>query len=506
MKKSYESILLDDIEDPEYIFVTDDFAKIRTNITPNMCNLQNGHYEMAINVLARILIEMYGSTDIEKLYENSSVYSTMEQFCQNLMKVLNNQKLKLSTMRVCLFSLKRILSHTQISRVFIDQINIQTGQKRKLDRGDVRNILPARYKNMNVNCSEFITACRWIVTIRKNTRIKSFVTLRQMMYYILSVFQKIDTNPEIEIKRDKNFLINLIMPHIKTAKHGYYFSLFFKHVLCDEHIFTYADTTLVRGSENCVLISDTNNAFIKRDNDIHRFTIRELEAIYEVSKSDLRNELIVFLFCTTGMRVGGLVNIRISNVKTIENGQIIINNTGRTIEKNKKWFTFAICSHLKKLLWEWIAIKRKYVAQNDYLFPSRNGECLTTGTVYTIIKKICKSAGIEGPHVHPHSFRHTYAHMLLECGNSVENVARLLGHSSSSTTEEYYLKESAAEVSKRANIPWLNGGVKEKVVPDFLNKNTENENFRGKNVNEKRKRRKQCLALISKIGLDNLVV
>ena len=347
---------------------------------------------------------------------------------------------------------------------------------------------------MDTDSTEFHMVCRWIVTIRKNTRVKSFITLKQIMYYVLSVFQKVGINPEVEIKRNKNSLITLLLPHIRMTKHGYYMTLFFKHVLCDDYVFVYDNTTITKREGN-VLMSDSNNAFIKRDNDVHRFTVRELEAIYEISKKDLRDELIVFLFCTTGMRIGGLVNIRVSNIRTIENGEIVINDTGRTIEKNRKWFTFVMCNHLKKLLWEWIAVKRKYVFENDYLFPSRNGGCLRTNTVYIIIKRLCKEAGIDGPHAHPHSFRHTYAHMLLECGNSVENVARLLGHSSTSTTEEYYLKESAAEVSKRSNIPWMDGPKKEKVVPDFLSKGVV-ENPEDAKVSEKRRRRRQCLAIL----------
>lgn len=492
MKKDYTPVLLELIEDPEYIFTTADFKEIRNRIKAVDCGLQNGHYEMALNTLARVLIEMYGETNIEKLYEESTVYTTVEIFCQKLNLVFEKQKIKLSTKRISLFALKKILSHTKIAKVFIDQINIQTGQRSKFEKGDVRNILPVRYKTMDIESSEFKMVCRWIISIRKNTRVKSFVTLRQVMYYILSVFQKLEINPEVEIKRDKTKLISSIEPHINMTKHAYYLTLFFKHILMDDHIFTFDNTTVTKNNISLVF-ADKNIPFIKQDNDIHRFTMNELEAIYEQSKNKLRDELMILLFCTTGMRVGGLVNMRVSNIRTIENGEVVICETGRTLEKNRKWFTFVICSKLKKLLWEWIAIKRKYMFDNDYLFPSRNGECLTTNTVYTIVKRMCKNAGIVGPHTHPHSFRHTYAHMLLECGNSVENVARMLGHSSVSTTEEYYLKESAAEVSRRANIPWIDGPKKEKVVPDFLAGNTESINY----SLEKKKRRKQCMTLLS---------
>jgi integrase/recombinase XerD len=48
---------------------------------------------------------------------------------------------------------------------------------------------------------------------------------------------------------------------------------------------------------------------------------------------------------------------------------------------------------------------------------------------------------------HPHQFRHTFSIELLRAGVSIEDVARLLGHSSVRTTEKYY----AAWVQSRAD-------------------------------------------------------
>jgi hypothetical protein len=45
--------------------------------------------------------------------------------------------------------------------------------------------------------------------------------------------------------------------------------------------------------------------------------------------------------------------------------------------------------------------------------------------------------------------------MLLECGNSVESVLKCLNHASTAVTERFYLKESAAEVQSRCNVPWF---------------------------------------------------
>ena len=78
--------------------------------------------------------------------------------------------------------------------------------------------------------------------------------------------------------------------------------------------------------------------------------------------------------------------------------------------------------------------------------------------------------------MHPHALRHSYAHILLNSGNSVDIVSKLLGHSSSSTTEKFYLKETASDVAERANIPWLDKSLTcKKVVPDFLKATTQPE-------------------------------
>jgi len=44
----------------------------------------------------------------------------------------------------------------------------------------------------------------------------------------------------------------------------------------------------------------------------------------------------------------------------------------------------------------------------------------------------------------------------------------ILSHSNIATTEMFYLKESSADVAKRANIPWLTKPEKQDNLPKFL--------------------------------------
>ena len=102
--------------------------------------------------------------------------------------------------------------------------------------------------------------------------------------------------------------------------------------------------------------------------------------------------------------------------------------------------------------------------------------------------KMCNDCGLNGKEFHPHALRHSFAHILLESGNSVDLVPKCLNHSSTSITEAFYLKESAAQVAARASIPWLQGEKEQPrdPLPRFLGERA----VQGSKGHQERKRRK----------------
>lgn len=67
-------------------------------------------------------------------------------------------------------------------------------------------------------------------------------------------------------------------------------------------------------------------------------------------------------------------------------------------------------------------------------------------------RKITASAGLK--HVQVKNLRHTCGTILIrELGASVADVAELLGHSTTSTTEKFYLQQSDAS-KKRVSKMW----------------------------------------------------
>ena len=125
---------------------------------------------------------------------------------------------------------------------------------------------------------------------------------------------------------------------------------------------------------------------------------------------------------------------------------------------------------VQELVEHWLA-KLRPADLSLYLFPGRHG-AISTETIRNRFGRLCKARGLTGREFHPHALRHSYAHILLETGNSVDVVAKCLNHSNSAVTEQFYLIESAVEVNSRANIPWMRGADDRKrdaaIVPRFL--------------------------------------
>jgi len=78
-----------------------------------------------------------------------------------------------------------------------------------------------------------------------------------------------------------------------------------------------------------------------------------------------------------------------------------------------------------------------------HVFSSQSHEKMTISCVEEIVKKYVKVVKAENPHLFgrqnytPHSFRHSIAVHMLECGESLVVIKAFLGHASIKTTTLY---------------------------------------------------------------------
>lgn len=172
------------------------------------------------------------------------------------------------------------------------------------------------------------------------------------------------------------------------------------------------------------------------------------------------------LFLTTGLRIGGVARLQLSGPPPQRTADVPIELI--TTEKNNKARTIRPTACCRVLLARWYTHGRRTIPSNDgssrYVFPSASnaldpkGRDHSVGTrhIWEVCRGLFQRAGLRGPHVHPHSFRHTVIHMLFMTGSTFENIAKWIGHSTPQVTSAVYgrLSQRDAEASLE-NVPFL---------------------------------------------------
>jgi len=150
-----------------------------------------------------------------------------------------------------------------------------------------------------------------------------------------------------------------------------------------------------------------------------------IELIRQATKSE-RDLAIVDLLYSTGMRVGELVKLNISDVD-FENKECVVFGKGN--KQRKVYFDAKTKIHLQQYL-------EKRTDSNEALFVSlfEPFKRLEISGVEIALRKIGDSIGIR---VHPHKFRRTLATKAIDKGMPIEQVQHLLGHSKIDTTLGY---------------------------------------------------------------------
>lgn len=147
-------------------------------------------------------------------------------------------------------------------------------------------------------------------------------------------------------------------------------------------------------------------------------------------KLAVRNRAVIELLFVTGMRIGELCGLRNCDVD-LEQGLV------RIIGKGNKERIVDVCLPMTlAALREWIQVRKSSADSNAQFFTNRLGRGLSPQIVRLIVHQTAKDCDID-KNVTPHTFRHTFATLLLEENVDVFTIQHVLGHSSISTTQIY---------------------------------------------------------------------
>lgn len=144
----------------------------------------------------------------------------------------------------------------------------------------------------------------------------------------------------------------------------------------------------------------------------------------------VRDNLILELLFSTGIRIGELVALNVSDVD-LERGQIQI--TGRATRSRAVTLS---AEALVGALVQYLELRSERTLDTEALFVGRSGTRLTIYSIENIFKKHVRLAEIKR-HITPHSLRHTMAALLVSSGTDIREVQEILGHASILSTQVY---------------------------------------------------------------------
>lgn len=153
-----------------------------------------------------------------------------------------------------------------------------------------------------------------------------------------------------------------------------------------------------------------------------------------------RNYVIVLLLLDTGMRIGELCGLKVTDVHE---------RFVKVFGKGRREREIGIHPEVSKLLWKYIH-KYRHPAEPDEqaLFIGRYGEPLQVIGMNFILKQVQEQSGLTDVKFSAHVFRHTFAKRYLKNGGDLFNLSREMGHSDVQITKIYLEDYSSTEARR----------------------------------------------------------
>lgn len=143
---------------------------------------------------------------------------------------------------------------------------------------------------------------------------------------------------------------------------------------------------------------------------------------------DVRNELILTMFYSTGIRCSELLTLKDNDVD-LHRGEL------KVLGKRNKERIVPFGDELNAMIARYLDIRPCGSGPDGELFTRPDGRALYRKAIYNIVHSAL--GGVHATRRSPHVLRHSFATDMLNGGADLNAVSRLLGHASLSTTQIY---------------------------------------------------------------------
>lgn len=159
-----------------------------------------------------------------------------------------------------------------------------------------------------------------------------------------------------------------------------------------------------------------------------------------------RDLAILMLFLDTGVR---LTELTVREVQHIDLDLMVFTVLGKGSRQRSVPFGRATAQALDRYFRALAKHRGRALEGTDALWWGvKSGSRMTIWGVGTMVENRCKEAGI--PHIHPHQFRHTFAHLWKVNGGNEDDLMRITGWRSRQMLSRY-AASSGAERARQAH-------------------------------------------------------
>lgn len=147
------------------------------------------------------------------------------------------------------------------------------------------------------------------------------------------------------------------------------------------------------------------------------------------AKGAKRLSVLMQTIAGTGIRVSEL---RYITVEAVRMGRAEVSCKGKSRE-------IMISKELRRMLLRYC--KNNGIGEGC-IFQTKKGTCISRGTVWAEMKRLCSEAGVMPGKVFPHNLRHLFARTYYKKRKDIVYLADILGHSSINTTRIYTITDA----------------------------------------------------------------
>lgn len=359
--------------------------------------------------------------------------------------------------------------HFGLVRKLLISAGCRSSQAKKLRlcprESDLDRTIPGSIAKLGPEHPVYQLVKGWSETLLQTTKNKSYLSRRNIINFFVSRIVGslgVDLNTWSETVVDgmkakitTEWIESMCHPDKQASRQVHWVQIFLTDILQSTFIIDKRTVKMMRQKTENALEPDADDD----GSDHHRISSADLDKMFYTGITEKEHKLYFYLMLSTGMRIDGLVHIRVKSVAVqLPDGTWNAKKSGSTVQKGNKVLKFVIADYVRKLIVGWLTFKRPYTT-SPYLFPGLVKQHVSTATIRKYFNSWCLKAGLrkkgpEGKQYHPHSLRHSYGHLMLAAGNSIESVSKLLNHKTPAVTAKFYLKKSFEEEMADAIIPW----------------------------------------------------